>query len=70
MPERSAPIVGIGPALTGSVLVEKRSSGAVMKVWFFCSTGKAVSKLVANPLSAGAAAAADIPGFNRPMRSS
>ena len=66
MPVRSAPMATIGPVSPGLVLVSNARSGAVMNVWFFCSTGKAASRLAARPLSAGSAAAAESPGFSRP----
>ena len=63
MPASSPPIVATGPASSGSVLVAKRKSGAVMKVWSFCSTGKALSRLAARPCKRGRAASAVRPGF-------
>ena len=60
--------IGFTPlAAAGFVLTAIRDTGAVMNVWFFCSTGYAFSKLAASPSSAGLAGAAVTPGFSRPM---
>ena len=66
MPSKSGTICVASLSFAGPVSTDVRETGVVTNVWFFCSTGNALFKFAAKPLSEGATVGGGTPGFNRP----